>query len=124
MIPYFARRRRFFYSPDSLPLLHPATSHNISKGIPCRGTQQRFPLHLIIYLPTMTSPALIAAGKVSLFHNGERNNGSPLCVLCWSHGLNGTIMEFLIEIHLSRCILQEVPDGPVPLNRRSRLLTE
>ena len=25
MIPYFARRRRFFYSPDELPLLHPAT---------------------------------------------------------------------------------------------------
>ena len=89
-----------------------------------QGNATTVPLHLIIYLPTMTSPALIAAGEVSLFHNGERNNGSPLCVLCWSHGLNGTIMEFLIEIHLSRCILQEVPDGPVPLNRRSRLLTE
>ena len=29
----------------------------------------------------MTSPAPIAAGEVSLFHNGERNNGSPLYLL-------------------------------------------
>ncbi len=46
-----------------------------------QGNATTVPLHLIIYLPTMTSPALIAAGEVSLFHNGERNNGSPLYLL-------------------------------------------
>ena len=32
-----------------------------------QGNATTVPLHLIIYLPTMTSPALIAAGDVSLY---------------------------------------------------------
>ena len=31
-------------------------------------------------------------------------------------------MEFLIENHLSRCILQEVPDGPVPLKQEKQII--
>ena len=32
-------------------------------------------------------------------------------------------MEFLIEIHLSRCILQVVPDGPV-LKQEKQIIDE
>ena len=46
-----------------------------------QGNATTVPLHLIIYSPAMTSQAPIAAGEVSLFHNGERNNGSPLYLL-------------------------------------------
>lgn len=33
-------------------------------------------------------------------------------------------MEFLIEIHLSRCILQVVPDGPVLLKQEKQIIDE
>ena len=71
MIPYFARRRRFFFI--HLTRYHCST-RNISQYTvrhSMQGNATTVPLHLIIYSPAMTSPALIAAGEVSLFHNGS-----------------------------------------------------
>ena len=67
MIPYFARRRRFFFI--HLTRYHCST-RNISQYTvrhSMQGNTTTVPLHLIIYSPAMTSPALIAAGEVYLY---------------------------------------------------------
>ena len=67
MIPYFARRRRFFYSPDELPLLHVRNIPQYTVRHSMQGNATTVPLHLIIYSPAMTFPALITAGEVYLY---------------------------------------------------------
>ena len=66
MIPYFARRRRFFYSPDSLQLLHPQHLTIYQKVFHAGERNNGSPAFNHIFL-CMTSPALIAAGEVSLY---------------------------------------------------------